>query len=93
LAHPCECRVHATRSLTSLALNANKKLLPAAGTLGSGAVYSLAVLAIPLRALRLRAFKAFDRKGRKEISAKFAKNFAKNNEHGETPPLLRMRKT
>jgi hypothetical protein len=32
-----------------------------------------ASLPIPLRALRLRAFKAFDRKGRKEISAKFAK--------------------
>jgi hypothetical protein len=42
-----------------------------------------ASLAIPLRASRLRAFKAFDRKGRKEISAKFAKK----NEHSETAPL------
>jgi hypothetical protein len=33
--------------------------------------------------LRIRAFKAFDRKGRKEISAKFAKN----NERSETAPL------
>jgi hypothetical protein len=39
-----------------------------------------APLAISLCALQL---KAFDRKGRKEISA----NFAKNNEHPETASL------
>jgi hypothetical protein len=40
--------------------------------------------AIPLRALRQTAFKDFDRKGRKEISAKFAKK----NEHSETAPTF-----
>jgi hypothetical protein len=40
------------------------------------------------RAWRLRVFKAFDRKGRKEIPQSSQRTtFAKNNEHSEAAPL------